>query len=103
MELMTELLRSLVKTLSAVTITGREAVKLIARPLPVGRLIGASVRNEEYCPLAATVMVTGSVEVPASSVRKMLTLTSWALGLAIAMNDRILSEVSAKNVPLVLG
>src|SRR5438105_5892669 len=90
-ELSTVSFRSLVKKRNALTKTGSDALKFNDRPCPDGALIGAASTNCEYCPPAGMVTLTGSVDVPASSVRSKSTVTSSGFGLAMATNDLILS------------
>src|SRR5262249_33236086 len=95
-----ELLLSFVKNRRPVANTGSDAVKLTVRTCPVGKLIGASPRNEKYWPFAGTVIVAGSAELPEPSVKTTCTLTSSSFGLTIAIDDRILSVISAENTPV---
>src|SRR5215831_21043403 len=96
-----ESLLSLVKNRRPVANTGKDAVKLTVRTCPVGKLMGASPRDEKYWPFAGTVIVAGSAEAPDPSVKTTCTLTSSSFGLIMAIDVRILSVISAANTPVV--
>src|SRR5438132_8567196 len=100
MELRMESLLSFVKNRNTLTKTGSDALKFSERMVPVATLIGASDTNTEYWLDAGTVTVTGSVDVPVSSVKYMSTVTSVSFGFAIAINERALSVTSTRSRPV---